>query len=98
MAILEITIIPLGTGTTSASRFVAEAYRKIRESGLNFELTPTATVIEGDIDQLFQLAKEIHETPFTMGVKRVVTVIKIDDRRDKEITLEGKKQSVLKKV
>ena len=50
MAMLEITIIPLGTGTTSASEFVAGAYRIIRDSGLKFELTPTSTVIEGDIE------------------------------------------------
>ncbi len=98
MAILEITIIPLGTGTTSASEFVAGAYRIIKDSGLKFELTPTATVIEGDIDRLFEIARKVHESPFNKGVKRVVTVIKIDDRRDKEITIEGKKQSVLTKV
>lgn len=95
---LEITIIPLGTGSTSASRYVADAYRIIKDSGFPFELTPTATVVEGNIGDLFEIAQKVHESPFKRGIKRVVTMIKIDDRRDKNITMEYKKKSVIEKV
>jgi len=97
MAMIEITIFPIGTGSTSISEFVAGAYKIIENSGLSFELTPTSTVIEGNIDKLFQIAKEIHESPFRKGAKRVVTSIMIDDRRDKTTSMEYKKESVLKK-
>lgn len=98
MAIIEITIIPVGTGTTSASGYVAEAHKIIKKSGLVHELTPMATVIEGDIDELFKLARKIHETPFKKDVKRVITTIKIDDRRDKPTSMKYKKKSVMKKL
>jgi len=98
MAILEITIIPVGTCSTSASIYVAEAHKIIQKSGLLHELTPTSTVIEGDIDELFKLARKIHESPFNKDVKRVITTIKIDDRRDKSSSMKYKKESVMKKL
>ncbi|WP_297058534.1 thiamine-binding protein [Thermosulfurimonas sp.] len=43
---------------------------------------------------LLHLAAELHEIPFGAGAKRVFTVIKIDDRRDREVHLGDKVQSV----
>ena len=40
----------------------------------------------------------MHEAPFAEGARRVSTLIKIDDRRDKEQTLEGKVRSVTEKL
>jgi uncharacterized protein YqgV (UPF0045/DUF77 family) len=36
----------------------------------------------------------MHEHPFTQGAVRVSTLIKVDDRRDKEHTIAGKMRSV----
>ncbi|MDD5038322.1 MAG: thiamine-binding protein [Dehalococcoidales bacterium] len=36
----------------------------------------------------------MHEVPFTMGAKRVVTAINIDDRRDKSATISSKVKAV----
>jgi len=36
----------------------------------------------------------MHEIPFEEGVPRVYTVIAIDERRDKELTLRGKVAAV----
>jgi uncharacterized protein YqgV (UPF0045/DUF77 family) len=40
----------------------------------------------------------MHRAPFTKGAQRVVTTIKIDERRDKELRITGKKQAVLKRL
>jgi uncharacterized protein YqgV (UPF0045/DUF77 family) len=40
----------------------------------------------------------MHQTPFKKGALRVVTTLKIDDRRDKKGTLEGKKRAVEDKL
>jgi len=40
----------------------------------------------------------MHEAPFKKGSHRVVTTIKIDDRRDKVGTLSGKKSAVRRKL
>ncbi|RKZ21347.1 thiamine-binding protein [bacterium] len=98
MAIMEISVVPVGTGGTSLSKYVARAFEVVRKSNLKYELTPMGTVIEGPIDELFNLAREIHEVCFSMGIKRVLTTIKIDDRRDREGTMEQKKRSVEEKL
>jgi len=99
MPMLQITIMPSppkeGTGV---SEYVAKALELVKSSGLKYELSPTATIIEGDLERLFEIAKKVHEISFEYGAGRVVTVIMIDDRRDKEITMEYKKRSVLDKM
>jgi uncharacterized protein (TIGR00106 family) len=54
------------------------------------------TIIEGDIDAIFALLRKMHESPFNAGAQRVSTLIKIDDRRDREHTMQGKLNSVQK--
>jgi uncharacterized protein YqgV (UPF0045/DUF77 family) len=44
-----------------------------------------------------QCVLKMHAIPFGEGVKRVYTTVKIDDRRDKQITIESKVQSVMNK-
>ncbi len=97
MPMAEITIIPIGVGA-SVSDYIVEALKVVERSGLHFKLTPTSTVIEGDLDELFRVMKEIHESPFRKGAPRVVTIIKIDDRRDKPITMEYKVRVVEEKL
>ncbi len=97
MPIAEITVVPVGVGS-SVSDYVAEALRKVRARGLKYQLTPTSTIIEGELDELFQVLREMHESPFEKGAPRVLTVIKIDDRRDKPITMEYKVRVVQEKL
>ncbi len=97
MPMAEITIVPVGVGV-SVSDYVAEALKVVKRSGLKYQLTPTSTVIEGDLDELFKVLKEMHESPLVKGAPRVVTVIKIDDRRDKTITMEYKVRVVEEKL
>ncbi len=97
MPMAEITIVPVGVGA-SVSDYVAEALKVVKRSGLKYQLTPTSTVIEGDLDELFRVLKEMHESPFAKGAPRVVTVIKIDDRRDKAITMDYKVRVVEEKL
>jgi len=99
MALLEITVVPLGTGDTGVSKYVAACHKVLeREEDIKYMLTPMATVIEGDIDKLFEVAKKLHHVPFGEGAMRVSTSMKIDDRRDKESTIEGKIASVESKL
>ncbi len=89
----EITVVPVGSGT-SLSKYVAECIREIGKSGLKYKVTPTATIVEGSLDEVLALIKRVHEAPFKHGVKRVFTVIKIDDRRDKALSMSGKIESI----
>lgn len=95
MAVVEVSIVPLGTGTPSASRYVARALRVLEGQGaVNYELTPMGTIIEGDLDGVLSLVRQMHESGFDEEVRRVLTTITIDDRRDKRSTMENKVRSV----
>jgi len=99
MALMEVSIIPLGTGTASLSKYVAKAMAVLQgEEGIRYELTAMGTIIEGDLGRLLNLVQKMHEAVFDVGVKRVVTVIKIDDRRDKAATMTSKVESLKTKL
>jgi len=94
MALMEISVIPLGTGSTSLGRYVAEIKKFLEENHIPHTLTDMGTIIEGDVDELLAIARKLHEMPFKAGAKRVYTALKIDDRRDKEVHLGTKTESV----
>ncbi|MGM0653155.1 MAG: MTH1187 family thiamine-binding protein [Bacillota bacterium] len=100
MAIVEISIVPLGTGSTSLSPYVAACEKVLRENSgdLKYELTAMGTILEGDLDQIMTLVRRLHEVPFDQGARRVSTSIKIDDRRDRPGTIEQKVKSVEEKL
>ncbi len=98
MAILEISVVPIGTGDTSLSAYVADCLRVLRKEKVRYELSPMGTSIEGNLKDLIRIALKMHQVPFQKGARRVVTTLKIDDRRDKKGTLEGKKKAVQSKL
>jgi uncharacterized protein (TIGR00106 family) len=98
MAVVFVTIAPLGTATPSVSRYVAGCERILKESGLTHELTAMGTIIEGDLDEVLAVIRRMHESPFADGAVRVSTLVKIDDRRDKEHTIARKMKSVREKL
>jgi uncharacterized protein (TIGR00106 family) len=100
MAIVEITIVPLGTGNPSVSSYVANIYKVLEEASeqVKYQMTPMSTIIEGELDDLFSLIKKMHEVPFDQGAQRVSTSIKIDDRRDIKASMEQKMKSVADKL
>ncbi len=99
MAIVEVTIVPLGTGSTSLSQYVADCHRVlINQKHVSYELTSMGTILEGELDVILDLIKKMHEVPFQNGAKRVSTSIKIDDRRDKASTMDDKINAVESKL
>jgi len=98
MAIAEVSIVPIGTGNTSVSEFVADAVKVLKKSGLNYKLNPMGTIVEGEIKDVMGVITKMHETPFIKGSMRVYTTIKIDDRRDKSVQMKEKVQSVKEKI
>jgi len=99
MAILQVSVVPVGTSTTSLSSWVAECLRLLAAyPNLKHELTPMGTVIEGSLEDALNAARDMHEVLFKIGAQRVLTTISIDDRRDRRLTLRSKVDSVVKKL
>jgi len=99
MAMIDISVVPVGTGSPSVSEYVAGAVRILqKEPGIKWELTAMNTIIEGDLEKLLALAQRMHRSAFDGGAKRVVTTLRIDERRDKPLTIEGKIKAVKDKL
>lgn len=99
MIIAELTVVPLGTESTSLSSYVAGCHQILKnQDKIKYRLTPMGTILEGKLDDIFEITKKMHELPFDNGAARVTTNLKIDDRRDKEATMNKKLNSVKEKV
>jgi uncharacterized protein (TIGR00106 family) len=99
MVIAEVSIVPVGTKTASVSKYVAKAFETLKEhEKVKYQLTAMGTLLEGKLNDVLESIKLMHNSVFNEEVTRVVTNIKIDDRRDKELSLDYKVQSVLKKL
>jgi uncharacterized protein (TIGR00106 family) len=99
VAIAEVTVIPLGTKTPSVSQYVARAVKVLeQEKDIKYETTAMGTIIEGDLDRILAVVKKMHEGTFGQGVARVITMIEIDDRRDKPRGMKDKLDSLKKKL
>ena len=94
MIISELSIAPIGKGS-SVSRYVKLVIETLEKENVKFETNAMATVIEtNDLDTLFSVVQKAHNAVIEAGAKRVITELKIDDRRDKNATTESKLRSL----
>jgi uncharacterized protein (TIGR00106 family) len=92
--IVQFSTAPVGEGV-GVSSFVAEALKIVEGSGMRYQLTPMATVLETNcVNEALEVILKAHEAVFRAGAKRVVTDIKIDDRRDEPRKMEDKVEKV----
>lgn len=92
----EVSIVPIGKGV-SVSEYVAESVKIIDASGLDYRINPMATVILGDYDEVMTVMRRCHMKMMELS-QRVITSIKIDDRKDEKATLDSKIESVERKL
>lgn len=97
----EISIIPITTkGDTSMSKEIALVYNAISQiQGLKTILTAMGTQIESNnLDNILQAIKISHMTLRNIGIERIISSIRIDERLGKNNTLERKIKSVKDKI
>ena len=98
MVTCDFSILPVGSDSTGCKDFVSAAVQTVKDSGLNWQLTGMGTQIEAEnLKELYEVIAKAQEAVFEVGAGRVYTVIKIDDRRDRENkTLKSKIKTVEK--
>ncbi len=89
-------MIGLGRPDASASAYVAEIQRRLAaQDRVRYRMHAMGTSLEGETADVLAVVGELHAVPFDMGVDRVYTVLKLDERRDKpDQTLDDKVRSV----
>ena len=98
--VAEISLVPLTKGKVSMSDEIAVAFRAIRETrGLKVTLTGMGTLVESpDLKTILNAVEAAHEAVKKVGVSRIVSTIRIDQRLDKKHTLEDRVQVVKRKL
>jgi uncharacterized protein (TIGR00106 family) len=95
VATADLTVIGLGRRDVSASAYIAEIQRRLaRQDRVRYRLHAMGTSLEGPTEDVLRLVGELHAVPFELGLPRVYTVLKLDERRDREQTLDDKVRSV----
>ena len=96
----EISMYPIATKTTSISFYIAKAIESIKDVGnLRYSINSMGTVLESDdIDTINKAVKNMTETVHNLGVSRVEVIIKIDSRRDKQVKMEEKIETIKKQM
>lgn len=99
MAIVDFSVVPVGTGSTSISDAVAIAHKVVLDSAIPHHLNPMSTTIETELGDAFALISQIHQRLRDAGYMRLITKIHIDDRFDREPPrMNAKVQAVKEKV
>ena len=94
---VDLCVVPIGVGV-SVSTYIAACERIIEAHGLQAQLHPYGTVIEGEWDAVFTVVRECHEKIHAMGAPRVFTNLKVGTRTDREQTMQDKIDSVRDKL
>ncbi|UCE97604.1 MAG: MTH1187 family thiamine-binding protein [Dehalococcoidia bacterium] len=99
MVIAEVSIVPIGTKTSSLSKYVAKAIEPLKkQTSISFNLTAMGTILEGELSDVMTAVSRMHENVFDEEINRVVTNIRIDDRHDKNTSGNYKIQSVMHRL
>ena len=99
MATADLTVIALGRAEASASAYIAEIQRRLAaQDRVRYEMHAMGTSLEGTTADILAVAGELHAVPFEMGIPRVYSILKLDERRDREPTLADKVESVRRRL
>ena len=69
---------------------VDDAIKVIQDSGLKYQVCPFETAIEGPYDEIMRLVEKVQETCFNSGADELLVYIKIQNRKEGDVTIEEK--------
>jgi uncharacterized protein (TIGR00106 family) len=88
-AVAEVQVIPIGSGV-SVRREVQRAHELLKQAGLHVVLHAYGTNVEGELEQILDAVRRVHETLHAEGTVRLSTALKLGTRTDKEPRLADK--------
>jgi uncharacterized protein (TIGR00106 family) len=94
--LVEFSIFPTDKGE-SKSDYVSKIIDMVRNSGINYKLTPMSTVVETDnLKDALALVEKGYE--LLSDCNRIYGTVKIDFRRNKSNRMKAKIDSIEKKI
>ena len=86
---IALQVLPSSTSKHPYT-IVDKAIELIQGSGLKYRVCPFETVIEGEYDQIMDLIRKIQLECMDYGAEKLLTYLKIEISRDKDVTIEEK--------
>lgn len=75
--LLSIQVIPKTPGNEDSIPYVDRAIEVIQQSGVKHEVHPLETTMEGELSELLEIVKNMHEALVAAGSPSVISQIKI---------------------
>ena len=94
---VDFCVVPIGVGV-SVSEYIVACERIIQDAGLNSQLHPYGTVIEGEWDVVMDVVKRCHVKVHDMGAPRISTSMRVGTRIDRNQSMQDKLDSVSEKL
>jgi uncharacterized protein (TIGR00106 family) len=85
----DIQVIPIGSGV-SVRKEVQRAHAILADAGIHAQLHANGTNVEGELEDIFEAVRRVHETLHAEGTVRLASYIKIGTRTDKDPSLAAK--------
>ena len=95
--IFQLTIFPTDKGKSGVSADIAQVIDIIDNSGLSYKTSAMSTIIEGDWDEVMAVINKAR-LKLKETCSRLYIVISVDDREGAGNRLEGKVESLEKKL
>ena len=71
-------------------QIIDKAIEVIKESGIKYLVCPFETVLEGPYDEIMKVIEKVQQTCFDNGADELIVNIKIQNRKDSDVTIEEK--------
>lgn len=91
MVIADIAVMPLRPYGCEEEMYkvVDSCIDEIKKSGMRYQICANSTIVEGELDDVFELCKKVHSLPFKLGCERVITIFRVDQKKG-GITIDEK--------
>lgn len=87
---VAIQILPFTNDNIHPYSVVDKAIECIQQSGLNYQVCPFETVVEGEYDTIMSLIKEIHKVCYDAGANNIICNLKIQTNKNEAVTIDDK--------
>ncbi len=89
-ATAELQVIPIGSGVSVRGE-ITRVVTLLNDRDLIVETHASGTNVEGELDEILDALRQVHEMLHQQGSTRLVSFLKLETRTDKPPTLAGKR-------
>lgn len=89
--VAEISVIPVSQA--DMKECIDAAVQAIEQCGLKYEVGALGTTVEGSLDRVVEAVRAVHQAVMDSGSERVITEVRIDERRGVDHTIEREVES-----